>query len=160
MYGGNYCQHKALKPADFKLNGTVLWCPASFGRLTDSHSVDRGQRRRLEHYRLLSAPTSQMHCPARAPLRSTHRASRSNLFSFWLAWGRKKRKTCSGNHDTEIKKKKKPNQHKVGKQSQLVVTLFCLASWERVWIHCSHHYASGSLLFQVIHINIMLPLAR
>lgn len=33
---------------------------------------------------------NQMHHPARAPLWSTHRASRSHLFLFRLAWGGKK----------------------------------------------------------------------
>lgn len=103
---------------------------------------------------------NQMHRPACAPLCSTHRASRSSLFLFRLAWGKKNVRIIVTLEKMQTKKKKKSNQHKVGKQSQLVVTLFCLASHQRVGIHCSHHYTTGSLLFHVIHINIMLPFAR
>jgi len=103
---------------------------------------------------------NQMHRPACAPLCSTHRASNPVCSCCGLLGEKKK---SSDNHyigKNANKQTKKSNQHKVGKQSQLVVTLFCLASRQRVGIHCSRHYTTGSLLFRVIHINIVLPFAR
>lgn len=40
MYEHNYCQHKALKPADFKLNSAALQGPASSGRQEGPGDVD------------------------------------------------------------------------------------------------------------------------
>lgn len=41
MYEHSYCQHKALKPADFKLNSAALQGPASSGRPEGPGDEDR-----------------------------------------------------------------------------------------------------------------------
>lgn len=129
MSEGSYCQHKALKPADFKLNGTVLCWPASLRKLTSSLSVDRVQWPRLECHQCLSVPTAK-HILRLALSSTAHRAFKSNMFLFQLARGG----GSSENHDLEIKcEPKKSNRHKGGKQSQPLVTLFWLASRERGW---------------------------
>jgi len=121
--------------------------------------VDRVQRRRLEHHWLLSAPPTK--CTVQLVL--PYVAHTGPAIQFVLVAACLGKKKSSDNHyigKNANKQTKKSNQHKVGKQSQLVVTLFCLASRQRVGIHCSRHYTTGSLLFRVIHINIVLPFAR
>lgn len=50
---------------------------------------------------------NQMHRPACAPLCSTHRASRSSLFLFRLAWGKKNVRIIVTLEKMQTKKKKK-----------------------------------------------------
>lgn len=130
MYEGNYCQHKALKPADFKLNGAVLWCLRHSGDVA-SCGVDRVQWPGLEHPGPHSAPTAK-HI---AQLAGSYTDPWEPICSCSGLFGKKKK--CLDNHHIGIKwnppQKRKSNQHKVGKQSQLVVTLFRLASRPRVW---------------------------
>lgn len=154
MSEGSSCQHRALKPADFKQNSPVLWWPAPRRGLSHSHRVDSMQGHRLEHH------PQWAHRPARSPsLRHTEPSvpfcSRPTLL-----WRREKK--ISGNHYLGIKckPKNKSNQHRVGRHCQPPVTLFCLVSSERVWLALFASDTSGSWLFQGIHVNKALPFAR
>ena len=141
MYEGNYCQHKALKPADFKLNGVVLWCLRHSGD-TASHGVDGVQQPRPG---TPQPPCTTEPIPQLAGSYTAHTGPSEPMCS------------CSG----LFRGKKKSNQHKVEKQSQLVVTLFRLASRPRVWHSLfTSVYNWLFLLFHGIHITIVLPFAR
>lgn len=157
MSEGSYCQHRALKPADFKWNSPVLWRPAPLRGLSPSPRVDGLQGHRLEPHPQLSTPPSSL------SLHKAHRAISSHLSSSQLALEEEKK--CSGNHYLGIKCKpktnnNKSNQHKVGKRCQPSVTLFCLVSCGRVWLALFASDTTGSWLFQGIHVNKALPFAR
>lgn len=160
MYEGNYCQHKALKPADFKLNSVVLWCLHHSGD-TASHGVDGVQQLRpgTPQPPCTTEPIPQLEAPTQ------HTQARRSQYVLVLACLGKKKNvqiiiTLEYNANQK-KKKKKSNQHKVEKQSQLVVTLFRLASRPRVWHSLfTSVYNWLFLLFLGIHITIVLPFAR
>lgn len=158
MSEGSYCQHRALKPADFKWNSPVLWRPAPLRGLSPSPRVDGLQGHRLE-----PPPHSWAHRPARSPSTRHTEPSVPICPRPSLLWRRKKK--CSGNHYLGIKCKpktnnNKSNQHKVGKHCQPSVTLFCLVSCGRVWLALFASDTTGSWLFQGIHVNKALPFAR
>lgn len=158
MYEGSYCQHRALKPADFKFNSPVLWWPAPLRGLSYSHRVDSMKWHGLEHHPQLSTPPSSLSPP---------QGTQSHWFPCVVvpACSGGEKKLCSGNHYLGIKCKpktnnNKSNQHKVGKHCQPSVTLFCLVSCERVWLALFRSDTPGSWLFHGIHINKALPFAR
>lgn len=68
-------------------------------------------------------------------------------------WQKKKKKNVGA------KKKKSPISTKSGGNHNPAHTLDSLP-WEDYDIHCSHQHTTGSLLFRVIHINLLLPFAR
>lgn len=159
MSEGSYCQHRALKPADFK------WNSPSCGGL--HHGGDWATFPGWTACRDMGWSTthSWAHCPARSPSTRQPEPSVPICPRPSLLWRRGEK--CSGDHYLGIKCKPKPNnkksnQHKVGKHCQPSVMLFCLVSCERVSLalQVRHRWAGFSWLFQGIHVNKALPLAR
>lgn len=93
MYEHNYCQHKALKPADFKLNGAVLWCPASFRRLTGTQCGRSVPQLGLVWQPFHSAPAAtHIYLPAHTLTLMHTESLGSNLSFFFLTCLKRKKK--------------------------------------------------------------------
>lgn len=138
MYEHNYCQHNALKPADFKWN----CCPTLPRSLAGPCSVDRTYSRVgwcIKCCTLSLWPhTPQPQAPSRWP--------QIQFGNFLTGFKKKKKKNTSLNHPYVgakcKKKKKKSNQHKVGRESQSR-SLSWLASLGRLWhslFTSAHHW--------------------
>lgn len=76
MYECNYCQHKALKPADFKLNGAVLCCPVIIQEPAVVRHVDRAGGSVGWSNSPFALDQSQVDLPAHTPLHDAHRLIR------------------------------------------------------------------------------------
>lgn len=157
MYEGNYCQHKALKPADFKLNGAVLWCLRHSGDVA-SCGVDRVQWPGLEHPGPHSAPTAK-HI---AQLAGSYTEPWEPICSCSGLFGKKK---CLDNHHIGIKWKP-PQKRKIqSAQSREAISTCghtlspCFTPKSMTFIvHISTEL--GLCCSRVIHITIVLPFAR
>lgn len=126
MYEHNYCQHNALKPADFKWN----CCPTLPRSIAGPRSVDRTYSHVGWCIKCCTLPlwshTPQPQAPSRWP--------QIQLGNF-LTGKKKKKKMLE-------QKKKKSNQHKVGRESQSCSHSW-LASLGRLWhslFTSAHHW--------------------
>lgn len=157
MHEGGYCQHKALKPADFQLIGTVLGWPATLRRPTSSPRVDRAWWHG-QNTTSFTLPPQLTPCLAR-PLHSAPQAIRSNLFLFQLTWGEK----CSDNHSLGIKcepKKKKRKSNSTKKERNLTQShSFALLHARACGTHCWRQI-NWDFAVPCNSINIVLPFAR
>lgn len=132
MSEGSYCQHKALKPADFKLNGTVLWWPEETNQLSQCGQSAVAQAGMPP---VSFCTRSQTHPPAHTLLHSTQSLQiQYVLVPACTGWGQF-RESWPWN---KMRTKKNPIGTKEGSNLNPWSHSFDLLHVKEGGVHCSH----------------------